>query len=370
MIAKFEVKNFKNFNDWFSFDLTDTKQYTFSPEGVTNGIVSKALVYGHNGIGKSNLGFAMLDITLHLNDKKTGNSNYQHYLPIGTDSKLAEFKYHFRFGEDQVCYEYGKSDWDTLVYESLTINNERVLKFDRRTDDTASITLKGTETLKKEVGDSKISLVTYIKNNSILDENHQNDLFEQFLKQVDGMLFIRTLQSNNFVGASPDYGSVSEYVIAEKKVKHLQEFLNQAGIDCELDVIDNTGKPRVALVKNGKKVFFGDIASTGTISLCSFYFWWQQLVDNPDISFIFIDEFDAFYHHDLSRLVVESLSNLSAQVILTTHNTSIISNDILRPDCYFLMGKDRIESLANRTAKELRSAHNIEKMYRAGAFGG
>lgn len=370
MIAKFEVKNFKNFNDWFSFDLTNTKQYSFKPESVTNGIVNKALIYGHNGIGKSNLGFAMLDATLHLNDRKTGNSNYQHYLPIGTDSKLAEFKYHFIFGNDTVCYEYGKNDWDSIAYESLTINNEIVLKYDRRTDDTATITLKGTETLKKEIGDSKISLVTYIKNNSILDDGHQNDLFERFLEQIDGMLFIRTLQTNNFVGVNPAYTSISEYVIAENKIDHLQAFLNDAGIQCELDIVETTDKPQLALIKNGKKAPLHKVASTGTLSLCAFYFWWQQLEESPEISFVYIDEFDAFYHHELSRLVVESLSSLKTQVILTTHNTSIISNDILRPDCYFLMGKNRIESLANRTTKELRSAHNIEKMYRAGAFSG
>ncbi len=58
-----------------------------------------------------------------------------------------------------------------------------------------------------------------------------------------------------------------------------------------------------------------------------------------------------------------------SQVILTTHNTSLMSNDLLRPDCYFLMYKDKINPLSELTDKELRLAHNIEKMYRAGAFG-
>lgn len=46
---------------------------------------------------------------------------------------------------------------------------------------------------------------------------------------------------------------------------------------------------------------------------------------------------------------------------MTTHNTSILTNDLLRPDCYFLMKKDIIRSLSKRTSKELREAHNIEK---------
>ena len=53
---------------------------------------------------------------------------------------------------------------------------------------------------------------------------------------------------------------------------------------------------------------------------------------------------------------------------MTTHNTSILTNDLLRPDCYFLMKKDIIRSLSKRTSKELREAHNIEKMYKAGSF--
>ena len=83
---------------------------------------------------------------------------------------------------------------------------------------------------------------------------------------------------------------------------------------------------------------------------------------------MFIDEFDAFYHHDLSAMVVERLKETGVQFILTTHNTSIISNDLLRPDCYFLMNKKKIQSLSKSTEKELREAHNIEKMYKAGAF--
>ena len=88
-----------------------------------------------------------------------------------------------------------------------------------------------------------------------------------------------------------------------------------------------------------------------------------------DIKFIFIDEFDAFYHHDVSRLIIEKLKEVTdTQIILTTHNTAIISNDLLRPDCYFLMHTDKIQSLSKSTPQELRKAHNIEKMYRAGAF--
>jgi hypothetical protein len=47
-----------------------------------------------------------------------------------------------------------------------------------------------------------------------------------------------------------------------------------------------------------------------------------------------------------------------------------MTNDLLRPDCYFVMSEKEIKPFSERTPKELRKAHNIEKMYRAGAFNG
>ena len=87
------------------------------------------------------------------------------------------------------------------------------------------------------------------------------------------------------------------------------------------------------------------------------------------VSFVFIDEFDAFYHFEISKLVVEFLrDNKNLQVILTTHNTDGMNNDLLRPDCYFILNENKISSLADATEKELRCAHNLQKMYKAGAF--
>jgi AAA15 family ATPase/GTPase len=76
MLTRFEVKNFKNFKDNFVLDFTKTKNYNFNPECVKDGVVNKAIIYGPNGIGKSNLGFAIFDIVSHLTDK---NRNLEFY---------------------------------------------------------------------------------------------------------------------------------------------------------------------------------------------------------------------------------------------------------------------------------------------------
>ena len=84
-----------------------------------------------------------------------------------------------------------------------------------------------------------------------------------------------------------------------------------------------------------------------------------------------MDEFDAFYHFELAEHIVEMLKKFeNTQIIFTTHNTDLLSNDLLRPDCYFWLHENQITSLSDLTEKELRRAHNLQKMFKAGAFHG
>lgn len=50
------------------------------------------------------------------------------------------------------------------------------------------------------------------------------------------------------------------------------------------------------------------IASTGTRSLALFYYWYIRM---EQASFVFIDEFDAFYHFELSESVQKRLGKIS-----------------------------------------------------------
>lgn len=99
-----------------------------------------------------------------------------------------------------------------------------------------------------------------------------------------------------------------------------------------------------------------------------FYYWYIRM---EKASFIFIDEFDAFYHYELSESVQKRLRRISdVQIFTTTHNTDLMSNDLHRPDCYFLLENNSINAISELTEKELRQAHNLQKMYKAGAFNG
>ena len=70
MLLEFHVKNFKNFKDELILDLSRTNNYEFSEEAVQDGVVKTALIYGENASGKTNLGYAIFDLILHLTDKE------------------------------------------------------------------------------------------------------------------------------------------------------------------------------------------------------------------------------------------------------------------------------------------------------------
>jgi len=368
MLRKFKVSGFKSFEKDFELDLTGVNGYEFNKDSIKNGIANNVIIYGHNGVGKSNLALAMFDIIEHLTDKQINEASYKNYLNAYCESDIATFYYEFQIKSKIVTYEYKKTDYKTIIYEDLHIDGTRLVFFDRRNATSATALLKGTETLKTEIDNPELSILKYIKNNSDLEQNDINITFSLLFTFVDQMLYFRSLLDRTYLGLDVGRKNTLEDIIKRKNVKDFEAFLNSAGIECNLIAVEELGKSTIAFDFGGKQLPFNEVASTGTNALTLFYFWYQNIKTTSNVSFVFIDEFDAFYHHSLSALIVQKLKETGVQFILTTHNTSIMTNDLLRPDCYFEMTKRQIRSLSKSTSKELREAHNIEKMYKAGSF--
>lgn len=368
MLTKFEVSNFKCFDEKLEFDLSSTNGYTFNSECLKDGIINCAMVYGFNGSGKSNLGWAIFDIIEHLTDRIRHENPYKHYTNAFNNSDAACFAYEFLIKNKKIRYEYRKTDYKTLLFEALWIDDELMVYFDRKDNNENFISnLPGTESLNKIIKDSQLSALKYIKNNSTFDDNDITKTFVDFFSFVDKMLFFRSLEDRTYIGLDRHQGSLTSYIIEHDKVKDFEAFLREANIDCRISVVGLKDDRELVFDFGDKKILFGDIMSTGTSSLMLFYCWYQHILSS-EVSFLFIDEFDAFYHHELSRLVVEKLKASGVQFVLTTHNTSIMSNDLMRPDCYFLIWKSKLMPLSKCTERELREAHNIEKIYKSGAF--
>ena len=368
MLIEFKVEGFKNFEKELIFDLSKTRNYNFSENAVKDGIVKTGLIYGINGSGKSNLGSAIFDIILHLTEKEKLINLYSHYLNLSNSNIMAKFYYKFKFGDDILEYEYQKDKTQNLVSEVVKINNKLISEYDYLTNK-FKLNLEGTENLNKNLNGNNISFIKYINNNINPKEDSEQlkikKIIEKFIDFVDNMLFFASLNGNFYQGFKKGVENLHEIILSKGKLKDFENFLKEAGIDYKL-IEKKFGKDRRIYCKfRSGEVDFFEIASKGTRSLTLFYSW---LISLDKVSFVFIDEFDAFYHVNLAKRVVEELLKLNVQAILTTHDTTIMTNDLLRPDCYFVLSEGKIKSLPDLTEKELRQAHNLEKMYRAGAF--
>ena len=368
MLKKFSVENFKGFKDKITLDIGTPSNYSFNSEIIENGCITKGIIYGINSCGKSNLGLAIFDIITHLTEKQKLLGSHDFYLNMSGRKSFAEFEYTFVFDGHEVVYKYSKMDVNSLKNESLSIDGKEVIFFDFLTRDGFTL-LEGSDTLNASIrNESPISRVKYVNSNSILSDNVQNQVFKKFIDFVERMLLFYSLDSRGYEGFMNGSESIAEGIVNSGKVKDFQEFLKENDIDYELYGCEVDGRKAIYCHFDNKDADFFKIASTGTRSLALFYYWYIRM---EKASFVFIDEFDAFYHYELSESVQKRLRRITGvQVFTTTHNTDLMSNDLLRPDCYFLLENNSIKAISELTEKELRQAHNLQKMYKAGAFNG
>jgi hypothetical protein len=282
------------------------------------------------------------------------------------------------------------------------INDIEVISLDRRQGNIATISLEGAKTLNRDLGDNDLSVVKYVNANTVLDDTPENRLLKTFFTFIKNMSLIVNLDSYQLKNIS---SNVSEIII-QAGVDKFEVFLNAVGVKSKLAVIKVNDEKRVAFDYGKKKIDFLDNASAGTISLTAQYISLyllklqlelndykneiinirQNQLDESDLGryddvatnleligkasfpFIFIDEFDAFYHYAVSKYMVKKLKAINCQFVLTTHNTGIMTNRLFRPDSTFIMNDKKILPVFETTDQELRKAHNLEKLYKGGAF--
>lgn len=365
MLIKFSVKNFRGFPKEISWDLSKSSNYEFNTNAIKNGIVKNGIIYGPNGSGKTNFGLSIFDIVNHLSQKWKKPDYYDNFVYAGKPQNPVEFKYVFRFGTQTVDYSYSKNANGDLLMESLAVNRKGVFSMDSHgvkfdTKAIPNIDEKAVRNLNAHA--NNFSFVNFLLTSAPFPEDHY--LF-QLQKFANSMLWFRCLDVREFIGLETNISNVDEYIIRNSLTKDFETFLREtSGQVFHFDNPDPNDKLLFCLIE-GNRVLFHSIASTGTNSLELLYFW---ITRKMQAQFIFIDEFDAFYHFKLSFEVCRRLFKLDSQVFLSSHNTSLMTNDLLRPDCNFLLNNNLIKPICDCTDKELRWGHSIEKLYRGDSF--
>ncbi|WP_406547670.1 ATP/GTP-binding protein [Succinimonas sp.] len=373
MLKSFTVSNFKLFKNKVKIDFSATGDYSFNTEAITNGIVKTAIMYGKNASGKSSLGLAIFDIVANLTDHYVDRYQYINFHNLYSDNEIVSFEYVFSFSNADVIYSYTKNSDGRLISEKLSVGDMVFAEYNRiKSNKKVNLNFKGSENVVLNLERLNFSIIRFVKSNILLANDRINKIFEEFYAFVDKMLMFWCLENRGFIGYSPaPKQCIAEKIIKDGLFSDLQNFFKAAGFEDVLDHAIMNGQEQL-LIKygNNKTLDFNHAASSGMKSLLLVYFWLRDIADITKCpSFIFIDDFDAFYHFELSYFIIERLKSYNCQVLLTAHNTSVFTNDLLRPDCYYICSKDEIVNARNAAKQELRFGHNLEYFYKGGKFG-
>mgnify|MGYP004730341739 FL=1 len=368
MLKHFKVNNFKNFKDDLNMDFSDVNGYKFSQDCITNDLIGKMIIYGKNGSGKTNLSKALCDLKETLTMSNDIHPNQSFISNANSDTTITTFSYTFLFNNknDQVIYEYQKSDLFSLSTETLKVNDHILFSYD------------------------------FIKNEfKEKDEDyfHNSDIFTIYQNNTNPSLpFLRWIVNNGSAEKDSIFNKIYNYAIKitqiftpttasiqlskieldvlDQNVNNLEDFLNYMGIPCKLSMEKlPDGNSELYFVFRNRKVSFLENASSGTLSLFNFYI--RFLMPHKESSILYFDEFDAFFHFELSEKIVQYIKDKykNSLVIFTTHNTNLMSNKIMRPDTLFLLSTNgTLTPLCKATDRELREGHNLGKLYMNGEF--
>ena len=362
MLKKFTVSNFKNFKDEISLDFSKIGEYSFNMDSL-----SMRLIYGRNATGKTNFGTALLDIKILLYGMFRNDENS---VLINADSQkdTAKFIYEFKFGSDEVIYKYSRFSNTELCDEELYINGEAIIKCDFKNSkfDFQGLSIISAETVntnryvnKDEMDNEYVLpfLRWLINNTAFSDDSVLIQLFE-YVRKMDMITVGHDLLYSN--------RNFFENLKNPAYLHNFEDFLNLMGIECKL-VLQELPDGQVELYfSQNKLVPFYSTASSGTLALTSLY---QKIVSN--LSLICLDDFAAFYHYEMAEKLICYFKDKypECQFIMTSHNTNLMTNKIMRPDCLFILSsKGTLTALCDATERELREGHNLEKMYISGEF--
>ena len=367
MLRKFAVENFKNFKERAEIDFTAIHNYSFNPQCVKDDVLNKAILLGKNGSGKTNLGFAIFDIVMTLTDNAINakQTDIGSYLNGDSDRKYAIFEYEFQQDEKIIRYVYRKADPRTIISEELKVDGKLIFRRNNNKGEYGGLAGLSADHLRINIQNGTLSVLRYIYANTVQPSDSPIAFIMDF---VSHMLYFKSdTQGNTFIG----YGKgelIYDYIINNGLINDFQKKLKEfAEIDAKLDVVKIPGTPGVFVQKfKNKQLRFDAISSTGTTVFALFYYWYKHL---GDVKFLYMDEFDAYYHYEMSEKIVRLVSKMEGcQTIFTTHNISLLRNDLLRPDCCLVLENGQIKSFSDSTDRELRQGHNLEKMYRNGEF--
>ena len=295
--------------------------------------------------------------------------------------KCASFSYSFQFDNNEIIYRYTRFSNFDLRDEELIIDGISIYKCSFYQDkynfdnlkfinaETASIGryLQSLDdgNITEDVMEFKLPFLRWIINNTALKNDSLLIKMSEFIRRMTMLKVSNTIM----FGFSRFNDSFFESLEAKDNLEDFEQFLNTMGIKCKLVLKKLPDGQRELYFSHDKLIPFYKNASSGTLALTNLYRRFVSTLRSS--SFVYLDEFDAFYHYEMAENVIKFFKRNypKCQIIMTSHNTNLMTNRLMRPDCLFILSSSgTLTALCNATLRELREGHNLEKMYIAGEF--
>ena len=413
MIEEFSFGNFWSFKDIQTLNMTAAKIKSKNTEldqinifsiNKDIALLKAKAIYGANASGKSNVIKALVTFIRIIKDSVKEEralgliDSFQ--LSTDTEDKPTFFQLIFRIGKTRYRYGFEADDKAIKSEWLFSTPNKReqalFIREDKSIVDINQTHFKEGVMYQKLFENSKDPIFT---DTSLflthLSSTGFGKLSKEIIKTISGISIISGLGHRGMYGVAGD--SLSDSI----KKKFILNFLKNADIGInDLDtveianenlpdniedevkedlkkgkiIVSSRTKFNAELKSEGKSDFsFGMQESEGTKKMFELSpFIYRSLKEGTPL---FIDEFDSRFHPLLTKKIVElynSTENKKSQLIFTTHDTNLLSSDLLRRDQIDFVEKDKYGASHLYTLVEIKGVRNdasFEKDYIQGKYG-
>ncbi|MCI8888678.1 MAG: ATP-binding protein [Hungatella sp.] len=386
MLVQFMLKNVLSFKDETILDMTAVNAYKEHASNMVDignkeKFLKVAAVYGANASGKSNLHLAMwyfqriiaksFDNVDH--DKKAAIA--ENYFPFSFEKEeensefqiieiIGNFEYRYGFEYNDKCIV---TEW---LYRKSITTNRTVTIFERTTD-----SVRFGASVKKECGVYQEQIPPETLVLSFFNKlKMQTSIFRNVYKEIMKICILTTdICEDTWL-----FNRLLPTIIDDKNSKEkLIEFLTaiDSGIkdieydDGEKEIVYYTthvGRDQEEYLLNL------DNESDGTLKTIIIYLYVQMAIVRKGV--VFVDELNTKLHPLLLKFIIDLFygDHVSAQLIYTTHDTTLMDKKFFRRDQIWFVQKDEYgySQLTALSDFKVRSDVSFEKDYLAGVYGG
>ncbi len=382
MLIQFRMKNVLSFKHETLLDLSAVKAYkehlyNLMTFGNGDKALKVAAIFGANASGKTNLHFAMalfqniIRESLQNNDEANSSALSKYYKPFSFTEESTESEFEIVCVDDKFEYKYGFSYTDKKIcsewmYRKSFETNRTSMLLERigKTIKVGAQLRKLCDAYKEHIPPDTLVLSFFNKLNFDIFTEVYSLIFDTLVASTD-IFENRNFCEKYLPGLIDDYKE--ELLSFIKSVDLGIVDIGYSNEDGEINFYTtHLGENKNRYILN----LYNE--SQGTIkSIVLFRF--VKLANEVGAS-LFIDELNTKLHPLLLKQIIDIFhsSKSNAQLIYTTHDTTLLDKQFFRRDQIWFVQKDKfgISELTALSDFKIRSDSSFEKDYLAGVYGG